>query len=90
VPKNVWRYRGRIPGKVVDRHPDGQVDVLTADGTLRLERITVEGKEIIPSQFIRSVRVTLGFSPHIVFEELEKRIEQAPDFLLGKLSKLFF
>ncbi len=55
-------YAGRIPGRVValDRGR-GTVDVLTADGTLRLHEVQLQGDNpASPTAVIRSIRATLG------------------------------
>lgn len=75
VPENPKRFVGRIPGKVVERHPSGYVEVLTGDGVLRIEEISVNGETILPSKFLNSVRQTLGYKPRQAIEELENRIK---------------
>lgn len=65
----VWRarpvepapvYAGRIPGRVVGRS-DAGVDVLTADGVLRLEDVQLDGDDPRPAaDVLRSVKARLG------------------------------
>lgn len=74
-PENEKKYIGRIPGKVVARNDSGTVDVLTGDGILRIEAISVDGEPVTPKKFISSVRQTLGYKPEKAIEDLEKRIQ---------------
>lgn len=65
----VWRaevvedappYAGRTPGRVVARNSDS-VDVLTADGILRLREVGLAPGERVPASVVlKSVRQTLG------------------------------
>jgi methionyl-tRNA formyltransferase len=68
------RYDGRIPGRVVGvSRADGSVDVLTADGVLRLLEVQVDGGErTAAANVIRSVKATLGLRT----ADLLRRIEQ--------------
>jgi methionyl-tRNA formyltransferase len=70
IPSNPKRYVGRIPGKTIDILPSGEVDVLTGDGILRINDISVDGKEVLPRKFLSSVRVTLGFDVQKAYREL--------------------
>jgi methionyl-tRNA formyltransferase len=56
------RYVGRVPGRVVARHQDsGGVDVLTADGILRIFQVMTDDSVVHPaSAVIRSTKQTLG------------------------------
>jgi len=75
------RYAGRIPGRVVGRSKaSGYVDVLTGDGTLRIQEvIAAEDGEAIPaSAVITSTRQTLGLRNSDLLmriEELEGRLK---------------
>lgn len=73
IPQNSKKFVGRIPGKVVDR-TNNYVEVLTGDGILRLEEITVDNKKIIPSKFINSIRETLGYNQIKAFQDFDERI----------------
>src|SRR3972149_4254102 len=53
IPSNPKKYVGRIVGKVVERSPSGIVSILTKDGILKIEEISVDGKKIKQSQFIK-------------------------------------
>lgn len=54
------RYDGRITGRVV-RHGGGSIDVLTADGVLRVHCVGRSGDERIPADvLVRSVKCRLG------------------------------
>jgi methionyl-tRNA formyltransferase len=74
------RYVGRIPGRVVGRSTaDGYVDILTGDGTLRVDKVIVgEDRETIPaSTVITSTRQTLGLRSYDLLMrigELERRL----------------
>lgn len=81
---HIWRaepiepppaYVGRVPGKVVERTPDG-VSVLTGDGVIRLTKISVDGREVVPSQYLSSVRETLGFDGYKALEECREIIRE--------------
>ena len=64
-------YAGRVPGRVVALGADG-VDVLTADGVLRLLEVQLEGHERRPAgELIRSVRATLGRGDESSLVDLE-------------------
>lgn len=58
--ENPRMFVGRVPGRpvAIDRR-SGTVDVLTADGILRLEAVRVEGERRRPADVITSVQVTL-------------------------------
>ncbi|MCP3678303.1 MAG: hypothetical protein GY721_12145 [Deltaproteobacteria bacterium] len=75
IPKDARKYVGIIPGKIVERGPEGFVDVLTADGVLRIHEISVNGDNLIPSQFLKSVRQTLGYKVRDAIENLEQHIK---------------
>jgi methionyl-tRNA formyltransferase len=66
------RWDGRVPGRVVGRSPtDGWVDVLTADGVLRLEIVEPQGERRQPAAaVIRSVRATLGLRTSDLLERV--------------------
>lgn len=57
-------YEGRVPGRIVGRSAvEGWVDVLTADGILRLlEVIPASGVPTPPAELIKSTRITLGLT----------------------------
>jgi methionyl-tRNA formyltransferase len=77
IPDDAPPYAGRIPGKVINRNPDGSADILTGDGALRLERITTEsGEAVEPAKFLVSVRETLGYQPRQQIRDLEARIAE--------------
>ncbi len=64
-PKSeVPNFVGRVPGRVVGIDAvSGEVDVLTGDGVLTLERVRLAGAEPEPAaRVIRSHRTTLGLS----------------------------
>ena len=75
IPEDMDDYVGRIPGKIVERNADGTVDVLTGDGVLRIEEITV-GKQKEPKTFLDSVRNTLGYDAQSRSQELESKLEE--------------
>jgi methionyl-tRNA formyltransferase len=77
----VWRaapvdapraWAGRVPGRAIGRSAaDGWVDVLTADGVLRLESVQLEGEARRPaSDAITSLRATLGLRAADVLERV--------------------
>lgn len=74
VPTDPKNFVGRIAGKVVDRRPDNHVDVLTGDGVLRIEEITVQGEAIPPSKFLDSARQTLGYRSRQAIEDAQVSI----------------
>ncbi|MEK7616888.1 MAG: methionyl-tRNA formyltransferase [Patescibacteria group bacterium] len=55
-PRN---FVGRIPGRVV-AVGQGWVEVLTGDGSLKIEEIEVEGKKLPASKIFSSIKGTLG------------------------------
>ena len=74
------RYVGRVPGRVVARRPgSGSVDVLTADGILRIYQVATEDSEVRPaSAVIRSTKQTLGLRTADLLErigELSRQVE---------------
>jgi methionyl-tRNA formyltransferase len=75
------RYVGRIPGRVVGRSKvNGYVDVLTGDGMLRINEVTIgeDNKTIPASTAITSTRQTLGLRSSDLLmriEELERRLK---------------
>ena len=84
IPSNPKKYVGRIVGKVVERSPSGIVSILTKDGILKIEEISVDGKKIKPSQFIKSVKQTLGYQPRYEIEELKERITKLENIIQEK------
>ena len=66
------RWAGRVPGRVVGRSAaEGWVDVLTADGVLRLEIVEPQGEARQPAAAaVRSVRATLGLRAANLLERL--------------------
>lgn len=54
------RYEGAVPGRVVARHEDGGVDVLTGDGVLRLRIVGDHDSRVPAANALRSVKETLG------------------------------
>lgn len=71
------RYVGRVPGRVVyvDRE-GGAVDVLTADGVLRVQEVEVDGSTHPASKIVRSVRATLGLTPGDLVELFELLVSE--------------
>jgi methionyl-tRNA formyltransferase len=72
-------YVGRIPGRVISvSGPQGDVQVLTGDGVLRVIEVEYPGHGKVPAaSIIRSVRVTLGLNTGDLLariEELERII----------------
>ena len=53
-------YEGAVPGRVVARHDDGGVDVLTGDGVLRLRNVGDHDSRVPAANALRSVKETLG------------------------------
>ena len=86
IPENAKRYIGRIPGKVVERHSKGEVDVLTGDGVLRIEEISVDGEFVKPTEFIKSVRQVLGYNSVKAISELKGKIKKLEE-RLAQLEK---
>lgn len=73
-------YRGRIPGRPVARSASkGTLDVLTADGIIRLEKLEGEdGLVVNASQIVKSLKVDLNFSHLSMLERirvLEKKLQ---------------
>lgn len=68
------KYIGRIPGRVVGvSASEGHIDVLTGDGILRITEVQEEGGESRPaSQVIKSVKVSLGVSIPILWDEVQR------------------
>jgi methionyl-tRNA formyltransferase len=66
------RWAGRVPGRVVGRSgAEGWVDVLTADGVLRVEVVEPQGDARQPAAaVVLSVRATLGLRPVDLLERL--------------------
>jgi methionyl-tRNA formyltransferase len=67
------RWAGRVPGRIVGRSAaEGWVDVLTADGALRLEMVEPQGEARQPAAAaVRSVRATLGLRAADLLERLD-------------------
>lgn len=64
-------YVGRIPGRVAAVHaPTGEVDVLAGTGTLRIERVSVEGQSRAAAEIVTSSRQTLGMSIAALMRQL--------------------
>jgi len=72
IPREQKRYVGRIFGKIVNKLSSGEVEVLTGDGVLRIEEISVSGRKMVPRKFLSSVRAKLGFDFHKAYEEMIK------------------
>jgi len=72
-------YRGRIPGRVVQILPGQGVDVLTADGVLRVTHVSSDGRTTRSAEdVIRSVKMSLGLRLQDLEErlaEMERRLE---------------
>lgn len=72
------RYVGRSPGRVVRIAKDeGSIDVLTADGIIRILEIELDGRVVPAATVIASVKESLGIDPLRLLariEELEKKI----------------
>jgi len=75
ILKNPKKYVGRILGKVVTRNKE-YVEILTGDSLLRITDFSVDGKKVIPNEFIDSVREKLGFDASKAIIELERRISE--------------
>lgn len=59
LPLDAPIYVGRIPGKIIG-HVKGSVDILTGEGTIRIEQIEVEGKYFSPESFLTSIKTKLS------------------------------
>lgn len=74
------RYVGRSPGRVVKvARDEGSVDVLTADGIIRILEIELEGRVVPAATVITSVKESLGLDSLRLLsriEELEKKISE--------------
>jgi methionyl-tRNA formyltransferase len=58
---NPRRYVGRIPGRVVEIHPDTGSVVLTGDGALLITQVQPEGGDCVPAhQILNRISHTLG------------------------------
>ena len=75
LPKESKQYVGRITGKVVGRNQDGSVEVLTSNGIIKINEISVDGNKVKPSSFINSVREKLGYNPRLAIQNIETKIE---------------
>jgi methionyl-tRNA formyltransferase len=84
IPDEMDEYVGRIPGKIVERHASGEVDVLTGDGILRIEKIGVGGETPTPRTFLTSVRETLGFDAKQKVRQLETKVDELEERLNGE------
>jgi methionyl-tRNA formyltransferase len=76
IPKTSKKYVGRICGKIVERHSNGDVVVLTQDGTIIINEIRVDGKYLEPGKFLKSVRQTLGYQPRKEIDKLKDEISE--------------
>jgi methionyl-tRNA formyltransferase len=74
------RYTGRSPGRVVRVAKDeGSIDVLTADGIIRILEIELDGRVVPAATVISSVKESLGLDPLRLLariEKLEKKMEE--------------
>jgi methionyl-tRNA formyltransferase len=52
-------FVGRIPGRVLQRLPDGTVDVLAGRGIVKIKTLIVNGEEIPAAEVIKTTRVRL-------------------------------
>lgn len=68
------KYIGRIPGRVVGvSASEGYIDVLTADGVLRVTEVQEEGADALPaSKVVKSVKVSLGATIATLWDEIQK------------------
>jgi methionyl-tRNA formyltransferase len=66
-------YEGRVPGRVIRvAVADGDVDVLTGDGVLRLIEIQTEDGPAVPAaSLVRSVRATFGLKTIDLLSRIE-------------------
>jgi methionyl-tRNA formyltransferase len=66
------RYAGRIPGRIAAiERSSGSVDVLTADGILRVSEIVLPDQGAVPAtRLIRSTRATLGLKPRQLLQRI--------------------
>ena len=75
VPGDAPVYEGIVPGRIVSVHDDGYVDVLCADGVLRLLEVEhmITGATV-PNELIRSTKETLD-------DGLRTRIQRLEDLV---------
>lgn len=59
LPSDTSIYVGRIPGKIIGLSK-GSVDILTGDGTIRIEQIEVEEKYYSPERYLTSIKTKLS------------------------------
>lgn len=71
VPKNPNVYEGRIPGRVVQIHPNG-VEVLTADSSILIKNVLYNGKEAGAQEIITSIKSSLGINFVEFYEKIMK------------------
>ncbi len=87
IPLKPKKYVGRIIGKVVERSSDGTVNIITRDEILKIEEIKVDGIEIKPTKFIKSVKQTLGYNSRMEIKILKEKIFELEN-VIKKLEKI--
>ena len=70
IPQNPPEFVGRIPGRVVAIHKDRGVEILTGDSTLIIRTVSYNGEEQNASNFINSVKKTLGVDMELIMKLL--------------------
>ncbi len=61
IPEIQKKFEGRIPGRITGISKDG-VEVLTADGIIRIKNVSYEGREQNASEIIKTVKKSLGLN----------------------------
>lgn len=73
IPKHPRRYVGRIPGRVALIHKGLGVEVLTGDSSVILTSVTYGKKTGLASDFIKTIKTSLGINLVEVYERLLRR-----------------
>lgn len=84
IPKDPRKYEGRITGRIILIHKNYGVEVLTGDSSLIIKDITYAGKNGKASDFINSVKTSMGINWVKLYES---RFSNYPSTRKPRLTK---
>lgn len=70
IPNRPRKYEGRIPGRIILLHKNVGVEVLTGDSSIILKNVTIGSAEGLASEFIKSVKTSLGINWVQLYERI--------------------
>lgn len=76
IPKELKKYEGRIPGRVISVNKDLGVEVLTGDSSLTIKDVNYEGEDLDISRLVRSTKDTLGINFVQLLEDMQHQKDQ--------------